>query len=252
MVVALPSAMEAVLSALAEHGTLYAAAASVSGAASFKGRGAAYRMQQPSGDWLVRHYWRGGAAAHVLRDEYLRVGEPRPLRELRASAEVRARGVATPEVVAAITYPAGGMYRADMATRFIPDGIDLAELSLGGATVGPRAEVTGPRPAHDLATAWRDAGTLLRSAFAAGVEHADLNLRNILIAGARTPGRPPSGALLLDLDRAVIHDRELSDVASYAILERLHRSRRKLENEYGARVTAAELAAFSEGLAGND
>jgi hypothetical protein len=182
VVVALPSVMDAVLDAVVAHGTLYAAAAAVPAVQSFAGRGAAYRLPQPAGDWLVRHYRRGGVVGRVLRDEYLRVGEPRPLRELRASVTARRRGVATPEVVAAVVYAAGIAYRADLATRFEPDSVDLAELVLGAA----RSE----QPTARLHAAWYAAGGLLRSAFAAGVEHADLNLRNILITGCMVPPEP--------------------------------------------------------------
>ncbi|MGH7446921.1 MAG: lipopolysaccharide kinase InaA family protein, partial [Longimicrobiales bacterium] len=88
-----------------------------------------------------------------------------------------------------------------------------------------------------------------RTAFAAGVEHADLNLRNILITGgARAPR-----AMLLDLDRAVVHDHAVSNAARSAMLARLHRSRLKLERRAGQYATEAELAALVAGLgAAND
>ncbi|MGH7466001.1 MAG: lipopolysaccharide kinase InaA family protein, partial [Longimicrobiales bacterium] len=111
LVVALPSIMQDVLALLRQHGTLYAAAAARPDSQAFTGRGAAYRMAREGGDWLVRHYRRGGAAALVLRDEYLRLGEPRPLRELHASIRARALGVDTPEVFAAIAYLSGPLYR---------------------------------------------------------------------------------------------------------------------------------------------
>lgn len=236
-VVALPSVMQAVRSAVAEAGTLYAWASAQPGARAFTGRGTAWGVRVPDGDWVVRRYHRGGAAARFLRDTYVRAGEARPLRELRSSVAARARGVATPEVMAAVIYPAGAFYRADLATRYVADSADLAETALGGA----RADAAG------RLTAWRAAGTLLRQTFAAGVEHADLNLRNILIA------HPPSGthALLLDLDRAVVRDREVGDVARRRMLERFHRSRRKLEAALGRRVAADELAAFDAAVQGD-
>jgi hypothetical protein len=57
-------------------------------------------------------------------------------------------------------------------------------------------------------------------------------------------------ALLLDLDRAVIREHGVSDVARNRMLERLHRSRRKLESRAGVRTTEAELMSFEEGLRG--
>jgi hypothetical protein len=92
--------------------------------------------------------------------------------------------------------------------------------------------------------AWHAAGVLLRRSFAAGVRHADLNLRNILV----TRENARVHALLLDLDRASIA--VVDDVARHAMLERFHRSRRKLEAAFGVPVDAADLAAFEQGLNG--
>jgi 3-deoxy-D-manno-octulosonic acid kinase len=250
--------MADVMSMLRQHGTLYAAAAARPDAQAFTGRGAAYRLKHPGGDWVVRHYRRGGAVAHVLHDEYLRAGEPRPLRELHASIKARARGVDTPEVVAAIAYLSGPLYRADLATRFIADSRDLAAVLFGA----DRADGRSGEPGESLdrsgepqdgeasirAAAWHATGALLRSAFAAGIEHADLNLRNILIAG---PAGAPR-ALLLDLDRAVVHERPVSTAARSSMLGRLHRSRQKLERRAAQQTDGAGLAALEAGLAGHD
>lgn len=246
LIVALPSAMAAVRAAVRSAGSLYEAAASAPAAQSFRGRGAAYRMPHDGGDWVVRHYCRGGAAARVLRDTYVRLGEPRPLRELRASVAARSRGVATPEVVAAVVYPASAFYRADLATRFVPDARDLADVTFDPGD-GRAASDSSARDEGARVAAWRAAGLLLCSAFAAGVHHADLSLRNILVrVGADARSYEYAGqAWLLDLDRAVVRDDEVSDVARSRMLERLHRSRRKLEQEHARAVPAAALAAFA-------
>ena len=244
LIVALPSVMADVIAHVQEHGTLYDAAAARPDAQAFTGRGAAWRMTTPHGDWVVRHYRRGGAIARVLHDEYLRAGEPRPLRELHASIAARARGVDTPEVVAAIAYLSGPLYRADLATRFVAGSRDLATVTFESDEAFP---VEGDRITV-CAAAWHAAGRLLRATFAAGIEHADLNLRNILIAGAPTTPR----ALLLDLDRATVHERPLTTAVRSGMLARLHRSRRKLEQAAGRVTGAAELAAFEAGLGGLD
>jgi 3-deoxy-D-manno-octulosonic acid kinase len=235
--VALPSVIGLVREAVAAAGTLHAWAAAAGGR-SFTGRGAAHAVETPHGTWVVRHYHRGGAVARLLGDRYLAAGEPRPLRELRASSRARARGVPTPEVVAAVIYPAGLFYRADLATAYVAGASDLADAVLGPS----RAEPAG------RALAWRAAGALLRLAFDAGVRHADLNLRNILV---RSSGGAVD-ALLLDLDRAEVGDAPVSDDARAAMLRRLHRSRRKLESAAGVEASATELAAFRAGLEGAD
>lgn len=233
-VVALPSVMGTVRAALREGGTLYDWAASRQGARAFTGRGAAYAVETGAGAWVVRHYRRGGSVARLLGDRYARLGEARPLQELTASAAARARGVPTPEVLAAVVYPAGAFYRADLATAHVPDSADLAETTLGPARVDAAARMQ----------AWRAAGSLLRTVFDAGIQHADLNLRNILIM--RAAGG--LGALLLDLDRAIVRPGAVSDGARAAMLRRLHRSRRKLEGALGRVTPDAELAALDAGL----
>ena len=245
LIVALPSVMATVLSHIRDRGTLYDAAAAIPGAESFAGRGAAYRIHLSGEDSVVRHYRRGGAVARILHDEYLRAGEPRPLRELHASIAARQRGVDTPEVLAAIVYLAGPLYRADLATRFVPHSRDLADVTFSADPQWPAAK---------RVAAWGAAGRMLRTTFDAGVRHPDLNLRNILVA-PETGNVPEHGehavrALLIDLDRASvgtapIHPRERGEM-----LDRLHRSRRKLEGRAGLATSAAELSAFDGGLAG--
>jgi 3-deoxy-D-manno-octulosonic acid kinase len=237
VIVALPSAMATVRQALALAGTLYGYAAAQPGVREFTGRGAAYGVITHHGHWVVRHYRRGGAMAGVLDDRYLRLGASRPIRELWASAAARSRGVPTPEVVAAVSYPAGPFYRADLATRYVEGSADLAESVLGA----------GRGASEQRVEIWRAAGALLRLAFAAGVEHRDLNLRNILIQ-QRDDG-PPT-AFLLDLDRAVVHDQAVSNAVQSRMIQRLQRSRRKLESAAGVSTTAAELAVFEEAVRG--
>lgn len=265
VVVALPSVMATVLSHIQDHATLYDAAAAMPGAESFTGRGAAYRLDLAGEDCVVRHYRRGGAVAHVLRDEYLRAGEPRPLRELHASIAARQRGVDTPEVLAAIVYTAGPLYRADLATRYVPDSRDLADVTFGDTTTrrdseesarrdGDAPEHSRPRApwhAEKRIAAWRAAGQMLRTTFAAGVRHPDLNLRNILIARRRDagPNEESVSALLIDLDKATVGAAPVSSSERDAMLARLHRSRRKFETRTGIVTAAAELAALEEGLA---
>lgn len=239
VVVALPSALKPVRMAVAAAGSLHAWAAARPDRRAFSGRGTAWGVSGPDGDWVVRRYRRGGAVARLLGDAYIRVGEARPLRELRASAAARARGVASPEVVAVVVYPAGVLYRADIATRLVPDSADLAETTLGDARQDEPARVA----------AWRAAGTLLRAAFDAGVHHADLNLRNILIARNATGTGAPT-ALLLDLDRAIVAAEPASSRARDRMLRRLHRSRRKVESATGRRTGASALAAFETAMSG--
>ena len=216
-------------------GSLYAFARSAGGDA-LGGRVAARVVAVPGGEWVVRHYSRGGWVAPLLGDRYLRVGEPRPIRESVVSAGARARGVATPEVCAFVVHPRGAFYRADLATVRIPEATDLADLSLG----------PGQLEEPERVEAWRAAGRLLRTVFDAGVVHTDLNLRNIVVT---QPSGAAATAHLLDLDGGRLLRRP-SPRHVHAMLQRLHRSRLKLEARSGREVGEAALVAFQEGLDG--
>ena len=234
-VIALESARDSIATILAASGTIHGHAAASASAKPLRGRGVSWAFDANGERWVVRHFRRGGAMTKVLDDRYLRAGATRPARELHASLALRSRGVDTPEVVAYAIYPIGIYYRADIVTRWIADSEDLASV-----TFGPDA-----RSAAGRAAAWAAAGRLLHSAFEQGTHHPDLNLRNILVAGDATQ---PT-AWLIDLDRCHVHAR-VTHAAQRRMLERFHRSRRKLERRFRRPVGAAALAAFEEALRG--
>jgi 3-deoxy-D-manno-octulosonic acid kinase len=235
--IALPEAMDGARHALTTSGTLFDFAASRPGARALAGRGIAYDITAPgtytNERWVVRHYRRGGFVARFLQDRYLDAGVKRPLRELIASAKARARGVATPEVLAAAVYPAGGWYRADIVTRFLPDSRDLAHRLFDDDDVARRR------------AAMRLAGALVRAAHEAGVVHNDLNLKNILIAGPADAQR----AWLLDLDRAVVMRDAAARFERNLMLRRFARSLRKFERARRTRLRDGEREAFADAYA---
>ncbi|HUF13410.1 MAG TPA: lipopolysaccharide kinase InaA family protein [Longimicrobiales bacterium] len=235
--IALPEALDAARQALSLSGSLFDFAASRPGARALAGRGVAYHIPAPGSytneRWMVRHYRRGGFIARFVRDRYLDSGVKRPIRELTASVKARARGVATPEVVAAAVYPAGGWYRADIVTRFLPESRDLADRLFDDAAAERRRQ------------AMRLAGGLLRRAHEAGVVHNDLNLGNILIAGPRDAER----AWLLDLDRAVVMRDAAARFERDLMLRRFARSLRKFERAHRTKLKAGEREAFAQAYA---
>ncbi len=234
--VARTNAVELCRSVLARDGSLYAWAARQPEARLLHGgRGNTWVVPTEAGEWVVRHAFRGGIVAGLLRDRYLRRGEPRPYAELRVSYGLRQHRIETPAVVAFAIYPAGPFYRADVITEYVPDSADLAALTFGDARLAPGARVA----------AWRAAGHLLRRTWNAGLVHSDLNLRNILIAGE--PDSPK--AWLIDLDRAVLRG-DMAAGDRVAMQRRLNRSREKLEEQYGQAVGRVELIAFGEALHG--
>jgi 3-deoxy-D-manno-octulosonic acid kinase len=169
------------------------------------GRGGTHRVTLAGGvRAIVRPYRRGGLVARLVRETYLGL-RPRPLRELAVTAEVRRRGVAAAEVLAA-RVEGGVVYRGVLVTAEVPAAATLAQALRAAPDPGARCT---------LAAA---AGEAIGALHAAGVFHADLNLTNILVHG-----REPAIALV-DFDRARLAPPPLAAGASRRNLRRLARS----------------------------
>lgn len=151
------------------------------------GRGALHVARLDGRPVAVRHARRGGWM-RPLGDRYLD-RPPRPFRELSVSVRLRAEGVATPEVLAALVVPARPGYRADLATAWIEPGHDLRDL------LAPNVYPAAARRAGLEA-----AGSLVGRAHRAGLDHPDLNVGNLFLQ----PADPGWRAWLLDLDRATM------------------------------------------------
>lgn len=206
-------------------------AAEQPGAETRTGRSVVHVAPAPQGAegdrYAVRHYRRGGMMAPLLGDRYLAVGTPRPLRELEAATEARARGVATPAVVAGTIRPAGVFYRAELVTEYVP-GYDLAAVLWGDAaswTDEQALEAVGrfvARLEHD------------------GLRHPDLNARNLLLDAV-----PGASVHVLDLDGARM---VAAGGADDRMRRRLKRSLRKLGGSYGRPLAGEAWAALHRGL----
>ena len=228
-VYALPRVAESAEEAIAAAGSLYDYARTHPDRQTLpSGRGPIFRVPSAPGDWVVRHYRRGGWM-RWLGDRYLRVGRPRPLAELETSVHVRSRGVPTPEVLAAVVYPGGPFYRGDLVTAYIPESYDLATLLFGPS----------PLEGDERNVAWAEAGRLLRWLYSLGVIHRDLNLGNVLLERCIRPPRP----YVLDLDRCTTVDHVGPD-ARRRMLRRFRRSVDKVSERARRPVTREEWHAF--------
>jgi 3-deoxy-D-manno-octulosonic acid kinase len=150
--------------------------------ATAPGRGSAWFVAAPPAGvpLVLRHFRRGGFIARWIEDRYLWAGADatRGFRELALLARIEALGLPAARPVAARYERAGAWYRADLLTVAIEGAVPLAEL-LGGAR--------GAVP-------WERVGATIRAFHLAGIRHADLNARNVLVAG--------DGAVhLIDFDR---------------------------------------------------
>lgn len=203
---------------LASGETLGSWASARASGTALAGRGAVFSVPAPVAGpegrprWVARHYYRGGAvAAPLLGDRYLALGHPRPLQELVASHNARARGIPTPAVVAGAIYDAGIWYRADLVTEQIPDGTDLAEVLFGQneAKIDPAAALSAT-------------GALVRRLERTGILHPDLNAKNVVLARDGAEVR----AHLVDLDGCRARAPGVPAPA-FTMRQRLERSLRK-------------------------
>jgi 3-deoxy-D-manno-octulosonic acid kinase len=169
------------------------------------GRGRIAFIRRSDGDWVLRHYQRGGLIAHVSDDRYLWWGakRTRSFREWRLLAALRAWGLPVPAPVAARYQRIGLLYRADLITAAIPHEATLAKLLLDR------------RVPSD---AWSRIGATLARFHARGVHHVDLNAHNILLDNA-------CEVHVLDFDRGCIRARGGWEAA---VLARLRRSIAKI------------------------
>jgi len=142
-----------------------------------RGRGTAFSAGQ-DGQWVLRHFHRGGLPGRLVSDRYVWLGKARsrPVHEFEVLAKLVDAGAPVPRPVAALVQRSGFFYRGDILVERVEGAVTLAELA----------------PRLDEAR-WAGVGRSIRHFHRAGGWHADLNANNILI----TPDR----VVIIDLDR---------------------------------------------------
>lgn len=170
------------------------------------GRSSALFLETGFGPAVLRHYLRGGWAAHLSRDRYVYTGleRSRPIAEFHMLARLYKMGLPVPRPLAAQCLREGLFYSGDLMTRRLLDVIPLADL---------------PDILHNDPAMWIATGACIRHFHDHGLVHADLNARNILVGSENS-------VYLIDFDRAQIRPgaRNLFE----ANLKRLQRSLRKI------------------------
>jgi 3-deoxy-D-manno-octulosonic acid kinase len=165
------------------------------------GRGASLFLDPGAGrEWVLRPYRRGGLIARLSARRYLWTGleRTRAFRELRLTADLHQRGLPVPTPVAAAITRHGLTYEAALITERIP----------GARALASRLETD--KTDDDLL---RRVGTTIRRFHDAGLDHVDLNARNLLV--------DEHGAVwLIDLDRCRLRPKGAWQDANLARLER--------------------------------
>jgi 3-deoxy-D-manno-octulosonic acid kinase len=169
------------------------------------GRGSALLLQTDFGPAVLRQYLRGGWPARCSRDRYLFTGfeHSRPLAEFRMLVTLSDLGLPVPSPLAAMCWRQGLFYRGWLLMERIMQAQALADVL--------------PERAEDRSL-WQSTGAAIARFHRAGVVHADLNARNILVAD--------DGAIhLVDFDRARF---AVNEAATRGNLNRLKRSLEKI------------------------
>ncbi len=145
------------------------------------GRGSILSIEDAGRSWVLRRYLRGGFAARFAHDRYLWLGEERTrsFRELRLLAWLQARGLPVPPPVAGRYRRSTLTYRAELITERL-----AGARSLEAVLEARQVE----------AWRWTAIGRCLRRFHDAGVQHADLNSRNVMLG-------EQGEVWLLDFDR---------------------------------------------------
>ncbi|MFO8045190.1 MAG: 3-deoxy-D-manno-octulosonic acid kinase [Halomonas sp.] len=151
-------------------------------------------------EWVLRPYRRGGLIARVSETHYLWTGRERTraFRELRLTADLHQRGLPVPPPVAAAVTRHGLTYEAALITERIP---------------GARALANRLESDETDETLLREVGRTIRRFHNAGLDHVDLNARNLLVDDT-------DRVWLIDLDRCRLRRPGNWEAANLARLER--------------------------------
>ncbi len=179
------------------------------------GRGTILRFPFPGGHGIIRRYLRGGMVRHLLKDRYLLAN--RPLHEFRLHCYVQQCGLRVPAILGVCWRRRGPWVQGSLAT------LELSGLELPAWLRKEKG---------DAAPMLRRCGELIREMHDFGIWHADLQVRNILIA--------VDGPYLLDFDNA----RRCAVVARRARGRNLLRLRRSFDRNG---VAPASFKAICEG-----
>lgn len=150
------------------------------------GRGSAWFIDAPFGPVVLRQYLRGGWIAKLSRQSYLftTVSRSRPFREFHLLVSLYEQGLPVPRPVAALCEFRGLVSTGAILTSRISSAQTLADV-LPGRNTG----------LSHFPGLWENIGKCIRRFHDAGVWHADLNARNILLDAE-------GQVFLIDFDRA--------------------------------------------------
>ncbi len=172
------------------------------------GRAQVVYFSQGERSFVLKHYYRGGAVASILKDRYpgFSVVKSRAFREFRLLKKMGEFGLPVPIAVAAHVKKGLLSYRADLITEELKHVETLSDVLSNGVLSDEN---------------WQKVGLCIKRFHQHDIYHADLNARNILLMGNME-------VYLIDFDNSYI--RIGSDSWKMANLSRLKRSLLKFKN----------------------
>ncbi len=148
---------------------------------SAPGRGTTHFIAHDQGQWVLRHYRRGGLVGKLIADAFVYLGlfRTRAHQELSLLAYMRTRNLPCPAPVAGRITRSGLIYRADIISERIPGAVDVHHILCEQA----------------LSTElWRAIGMTIRRFHNEQIYHHDLNIHNIMLD-------EDGGVWLIDFDK---------------------------------------------------
>lgn len=201
------------------------------------GRAPLGKVDGPDGPLFVREYRKGGVLRGVRGRRFR--GRLRPLDELVLTRRLRAARVPVLDAVGAVVLRGATGWRGFLLSREVRGAVDLETFLWD----------PGAHPEWPVAEALAAAGRAVRALHDAGVLHADLHPKNLLL-DAET-----AGVRVLDLDRARAFDEPLSDELRLRNLARLGRAVEKHRLRgmaVGRRAALRFLRAYGGGAEAGD
>lgn len=191
---------------------------------SARGRGTTWFVQLESLQGALRHYRRGGLFGKLVKDLYLFQGweKSRSYLEYQLLLKLRKQGVHVPRPIAARVEKRGIFYRADLLSEKIPNANDLVDIL-------QRSSIPSE--------IYQSIGEEIGKMHAAGVNHTDLNIHNILIDKNEQ-------VWIIDFDKCYCQQ---GDEWKKANLERLKRSFIKEQGKRNIQWQENEWASLIEG-----
>lgn len=118
--------------------------------------------------FVLKHYYRGGLIASIIKDKYLGLNpeKTRAFKEFRLLKKMQERGLPVAEAVAARVDKGLFFFRGDLITKEIKNVKTLADSLLGQSLTKDT---------------WADLGDCIKRFHLHNIYHADLNARNILL-----------------------------------------------------------------------